>query len=209
MASEKAENNFTMKKTITILAATLLATAAFAVQVGKPAPDFTGTNLHGKPVKLSDYRGKIVVLESFNPECPFCRHQYQSGAVQELQKEFTGKGVVWLIVDSVNAKNFAHLTPEQARQEQARLKMNVTGWIDDSSGAIGQLYNIQTTPQMFVINQEGTLVYDGAMDNHARPTGDPRQAKNYVRAALNELLAGKPVTIAETKPYGCAVKYAD
>lgn len=197
-----------MKKTIAILATTLLATAAFAVQVGKPAPNFNGTDIHGKAVKLSDYKGKIVVLESFNPDCPFCQHQYRSGAVQELQKEFTNKGVVWLIVDSVNPKNPGHLTPAKAQKEWSKLHMNATDWIDDSSGIIGHLYDMQTTPHMFVINKDGTLVYDGAMDNNPRPFGDPRKARNYVRAALNDIMAGKPVAISETKPYGCGVKYA-
>jgi len=197
-----------MKKTIAILAA-VFATAALAVQVGKPAPDFTGTDIHGKTVKLSDYKGKIVVLESYNPDCPFCQHQYKSGAVQELQKELTGKGVVWLVVDSVNPKNPGHLTPEQAQEQWSKLNMNATDWIDDSGGAIGHLYDMKTTPHMFVINKEGTLVYDGAMDNNPRPFGDPRKANNYVRNAVNNLLADKPVEVTETKPYGCSVKYAD
>lgn len=198
-----------MKKTIAILAAAVFATAAFAVQIGKPAPDFTGTDIHGKTVKLSDYKGKIVVLESYNSDCPFCHNHYQTGAAQELQKEFTAKGVVWLLVNSVTPKNRSHRTPEQAQKEWANLKMEATDWIDDSSGTIGHLYDMKTTPHMFVIDKSGTLVYDGAMDNSPRPFGDPRKAKNYVRAAVDELLANKPVAISETKPYGCAVHYAN
>jgi peroxiredoxin len=198
-----------MKKTIAVLAAAVFATAAFAVEIGKPAPDFTGTDIHGKTVKLSDYKGKIVVIESYNPVCPFCHHQYATGATQALQKDLTAKGVVWLIVDSANTKNPGYRTDQQAQTEWTDLKMAATDWIDDSSGAIGHLYDMETTPHMFVIDKNGKLVYDGAMDNHPRPFGDPRKAHNYVRAAVDELLAGKPVMVSETKPYGCAVHYAD
>ncbi len=196
-----------MKKALTLFAATWLSTAAWAVEINQPAPNFTGTDIHGNTVKLSDYKGKIVVLESYNSDCPFCHNHYHSGAAQELQKEFTAKGVIWLLVDSINPRNHSHRTPEQARKEWAELKMAATDWIDDSSGVIGHLYDMKTTPHMFVIDQKGNLVYDGAIDDSPRPFGDPRKAKNYVKAAVDELLAGQPVTIAQTKPYGCAVHY--
>jgi peroxiredoxin len=198
-----------MKKTFVLLAAMTLSAAAFAVEVGQPAPDFTGTTINGKTVKLSDYKDKIVVIESDNPDCPFCHNQYETGAMQELQKDLTDKGVVWLLVNSVNPKNFSHLTPEQARKEMAAEKMHVTAWIDDSSGTIGHLYDMKTTPDMYVIDKNGTLVYAGAIDNRPQPFGDPRTAKNYVREAVNDLLAGKPVAVSQTKPYGCAVHYAN
>ena len=198
-----------MKTTLALVAALTLATAALAVEVGKPAPDFTGTDINGKTVKLSDYKGKIVVIEPYNSDCPYCMNHYKTGAMQELQKDMAAKGVVWLVVDSVNKKNFSYRTPEQARKEFVDQKITAAAWIDDNSGAIGHLYGMLTTPQMFVIAADGTLAYDGAIDNHPEPTGDPRMAKNYVRAAVAELQAGKPVTIASTKPYGCAVKYAD
>lgn len=196
-----------MKKSFILLTALTLATSLLAVEVGKPAPDFTGTDINGKTVKLSDYKGKIVVIESYNSDCPFCDNQYASGAVQDLQKELTAKGVVWLLVDSVNPHNMSHRTPEQARAEWTERKIAATAWIDDSSGAIGHLYGMKTTPHMFVINQNGTLVYDGAMDDRPEPFGDPRTAHNYVRAAVNDLIAGKPIEVSETKPYGCAVHY--
>jgi peroxiredoxin len=198
-----------MKKILTILAALTLTAAALAVEIGKPAPDFTGTDINGKTVKLSDYKGKIVVIESYNSDCPFCHNHYASGAMQELQKDLAAKGVVWLLVDSVNTKNFSYRTPEQARKESADFKIAATAWIDDHTGAIGHLYDMKTTPHTFVIAADGTLVYDGAIDNRSSPSGDPRTAKNYVRAAVDELLAGKPVSVTQTKPYGCGVHYAD
>ncbi len=198
-----------MKATFALLVALTLATAAFAVEVGKPAPDFTGTDINGKTVKLSDFKGKIVVLESYNSDCPFCENHYNTGAMQELQRDMAAKNVVWLIVDSVNKKNFSYRTPEQAGKELADRKITAMAWIDDNSGAIGHLYGMETTPQMFVIAADGTLVYDGAIDDRPQPFGDPRTANNYVRDAVDDLLAGKPVVVSETKPYGCAVHYAD
>ncbi|HUC83606.1 MAG TPA: redoxin domain-containing protein [Candidatus Acidoferrales bacterium] len=196
-----------MKKTLTIFATLAFAASAFAAQIGQPAPDFTGTDIHGKTVKLSDYKGKIVVLESYNSDCPFCHNQYKSGATQELQKQLTEKGVVWLLVNSVNPRNPSHRTTAQAQQEWSEQKIAATAWLDDSSGAIGHLYGMKTTPHVFVVDQNGTLVYDGAMDDQPDPFHDPKTARNYVREAVNDLLAGKPIEVAQTKPYGCAVHY--
>jgi peroxiredoxin len=198
-----------MKKAFVLLTALTFATALFAVETGKPAPDFTGTDITGKAVKLSDYAGKIVVIESYNSDCPFCNNQYKTGAMQALQNDLAAKGVVWLIVNSVNPKNFSHRTPEQAQKEMADKKVVATAWIDDSAGAIGHLYGMETTPHMFVIDKSGTLVYDGAIDNQPDPFHDPAKARNYVREAVDEVIAGKPVTVSQTKPYGCSVKYAD
>ena len=197
----------TMKKTFTLFAALAVATLALAADLGQPAPDFTATNINGQTVKLADYQGKIVVLESFNPDCPFDHNHYATGAAQELQKEFTGQGVIWLLVNSVSPKNSSHRTPEQARQEWKDLKLAATAWIDDSSGDLGHLYGMKTTPHVFVIGKNGALAYDGAMDDHPRPDGDPRTAKNYARRAVKNLLADQPVEISKTKPYGCAVHY--
>ena len=197
-----------MKTALTLFAAMAFAAAALAVEIGKPAPDFTGTDIYGKTVKLSDYKGKIVVIESYNSDCPFCKNHYRTGAMQELQHDLAAQNVVWLIVDSVNTKNFSYRTPEQARKELADQKITATAWIDDHAGTVGHLYDMKTTPHMFVIAPDGTLVYDGAIDNRPQPFGDPRSAKNYVRQAVAELLAGKPVEVSQTKPYGCAVHYA-
>jgi peroxiredoxin len=198
-----------MTKTLVLLATMTFATAAFAVEIGKPAPDFTGTDINGKTVKLSDYAGKIVVIESYNSDCPFCNNQYKTGAMQALQNDLAAKGVVWLIVNSVNPKNFSHRTPEQARAEMADRKIVANAWIDDSSGAIGHLYGMETTPHMFVIDKTGTLVYDGAIDDKPDPSHDPKTARNYVREAVDDLIAGKPIEVSQTKPYGCAVHYAE
>lgn len=198
-----------MKAIVTLVSTLSLACSALALEVGQPAPNFTGTDIYGKSVHLSDYRGKIVVIESYNSECPFCHNQYATGAVPDLQKELTAKGVVWLLVDSVNPKNSGFRTADQARTEYTKLKMNATDWIQDGSGDIGHLYAMKTTPDVYVIGKDGTLDYQGAMDNHPRPYGDPRTAKNYVRAAVDALLAGQPVTVPQTKPYGCGVHYAD
>ena len=197
-----------MKRIISFLSLFAFAGAAFAAaEVGQTAPDFTGTDINGKAIKLSDYKGKIVVLESYNSDCPFCANHFKTGAMQELQKEMTGKGVVWLMVNSVNPNNSSHRTAEEARSEWDREKLNATAWIDDSSGTIGHLYGMKTTPHMFVIDKDGTLVYDGAIDNRPSPSGDPRTAHNYVRAAVDELTAGQKVSVSQTKPYGCSVKY--
>jgi peroxiredoxin len=198
-----------MKKTYTLLTALLLTASAFAVEIGKPAPDFSGTDINGKTIKLSDYKGKIVVLESYNSDCPFCKNHYATGAAQALQKELAAKGVVWLMVNSLGAKNPSHLTAAAAQQEWKDLKIAATAWIDDSSGAIGHLYEMKTTPHLFVIAADGTLAYNGAIDDHPQPFGDPRTAKNYVSTAVAQLIAGKPVAVSQTKPYGCGVHYAN
>src|SRR5450755_541398 len=118
-----------MKTTLAILTALTFTASVLAVEVGKPAPDFTGTDINGKTVKLSDSKGKIVVIESYNSDCPFCHNHYASGAMQELQKDLAAKNVVWLLVDSVNTKNFSYRTPEQARKELVDQKITATAWI--------------------------------------------------------------------------------
>ena len=197
-----------MKTIFASLIALTLAASAFAVEVGKPAPDFTGTDINGKTVKLSDYKGKIVVIESYNSDCPFDLNHYQTGSMQGLQKDYAAKGVVWLLVNSVDPSNPHHRTPDAAKKEVADLKINATAWLDDSAGTIGHLYDMKNTPQMFIVNQDGKLAYNGAIDDKPDADHDPKTAKNYVRAALDEIIAGKAVTTPETKPYGCSVKYA-
>jgi peroxiredoxin len=198
-----------MKRAFVLFSTLALAASALAAEIGKPAPDFSATDINGKTVKFSDYKGKIVVLESYNSDCPFCNNQYKTGATQDLQKDLAAKGVVWLIVNSVNPNNASHRTPDQARQEIADKKIAATAWVDDSSGAVGHLYDMKTTPDMYVIDKNGVLVYQGAIDDKPDPQHDPRTAHNYVRETVNSLLAGKSVEVSQTKPYGCSVKYAD
>jgi peroxiredoxin len=198
-----------MKKLSVLLGIMGMAAGAMAVEVGQTAPNFTATDINGKAVQLSDYKGKIVVIESYNSDCPFDRNQYTTGAMQDLQKNLASKGVVWLLVNSVNPKNSSHRTDAQAKQEEASENMDVTAWIDDSSGTVGHLYGMQTTPHMFVIDKSGTLVYDGAIDNQPDPVHNPKTARNYVKEAVNDLETGKPIAVSQTKPYGCGVKYAD
>ena len=198
-----------MKKTSVFLTIMALAASAFAVEVGQPAPNFTATDINGKTVHLSDYAGKIVVIESYNSDCPFCHNQYATGAMQDLQKDLAAKGVVWLLVNSVNPKNSSYRTDAQAKQELASENMTVTAWIDDSSGAVGHQYGMLTTPHMFVVDKNGTLVYDGAIDDQPDPVHNPKTARNYVKEAVDDVEAGKPVAVSQTKPYGCSVKYAD
>src|ERR1700735_5452521 len=126
-----------MKKLFTSIAALVLAASAMAVEIGKPAPDFSGTDINGKTVKLSDYKGKIVVIESYNSDCPYCHNHYATGAMQELQRDLAAKNVTCLLVDSVNTKNFSYRTPEQARKELVEQKITATAWLDDHTGAIG------------------------------------------------------------------------
>jgi len=186
----------------------VFAAAAWgAAEVGKPAPDFTAKDIQGKTHRLSDYKGRIVVLEAYNLDCPFVKNHYKSGAMQELQAELTGKGVIWLVVNSVAAGNPSHRSPEAAQKEWAAQKIKATAWIDDSSGELGRKYGMRTTPHMFVINSDGVLAYAGAIDDRAAANGDPRTARNYVREAVEKLKAGAAVAVAETKPYGCGVKY--
>jgi len=187
----------------------MVSVASLGAQIGKPAPDFTATDINGKTHRLSDYKGKIVVLESYNYDCPFCANHYKTGAMQDLQAELTGKGVVWLLVNSVNSKHPSYRTPEQAKKEWDALKIKATAWLDDSSGHVGKLFGMKTTPHMFVVNKDGLLAYAGSIDDQPTPDHDPRKARNYVREAVNSLMNGSSVPVTQTKPYGCSVKYAD
>lgn len=197
-----------MKRTLTAI--TMLAAATMllpAAEIGKPAPDFAAKDIHGQTHKLSDYKGKVVVLEAYNLDCPFCANHFKTGAMQELQAELAEKGVVWLLVNSTDVKHPSYRTPEKARKEWAAQKIKATAWLDDSSGDIGRAYGMKTTPHMYVIAKDGTLAYQGAIDDKAAASGDPRQARNYVREAVNKLLAGEKPEVTQTKPYGCPVKY--
>jgi len=183
---------------------------AYAARVGSPAPDFSGTDTHGRTHSLADYRGKYVVLEWTNKDCPYTRAQYASGNMQALQKEWTAKGVVWLTILSSAPGHQGYMTAEQENAWIAKIHADPTAAILDPTGAIGHEYEAKTTPHMFVIDPSGRLIYDGAIDN--QPTTDPADiaaSKNYVTAALTEAMDGQPVAVAYTRPYGCSVKYAN
>jgi peroxiredoxin len=201
-------------KNVMVLAGLLLvsswAMASQGVQVGQSAPDFTGHDSVGQAHRLSDYRGKFVVLEWHNQGCPFTKKHYESGNMQRLQKEWRAKGVIWLTVISSAPGKQGFVTPAQENDYLAKMNAVPTAALLDPAGVIGQLYGAKTTPQMVVINPEGVVVYDGAIDDHSTTdAADIPASKNYVDAALKEATAGKPVSEASTRPYGCSVKYAD
>jgi len=176
--------------------------------VGTNAPDFSVTDSNGKTQSVSQYKGKYVVLEWFNPECPFVKKHYGSGNMQKLQEEFTGKDIVWLTIDSSAPGKQGHLTAEEANEKITQLKMKSTALLIDTDGKAGQTYGAKTTPHMFVINPEGKIVYQGAIDSrNSTSAADIPSSTNYARAALEESLAGKPVSTATTRSYGCSVKY--
>ncbi|PZQ48249.1 MAG: thioredoxin family protein [Micavibrio aeruginosavorus] len=182
--------------------------ASAAVAIGKPAPDFTGTDSHGKSHKLSDFKGKIVVLEWTNPGCPFVKKHYESKNMQKLQADYTAKDVVWLSINSSAEGKEGYLTATDANKNIADWESKPTAYLLDPKGEIGHLYDAKTTPHMFVIDKEGILVYEGAIDSDDSFKPEAiATAKNYASVALDSVLAGKPVETAQTKPYGCSVKY--
>jgi peroxiredoxin len=190
------------------LALVLVATA-LAVRIGSPAPGFTAVDVNSKQQKLADFKGKYVVLEWHNQSCPYTRKHYETGNMQRLQKEWTAKGVVWLTVISSAPGTQGFVTPAQEKEYLNQMNAAPMDVLLDPAGTLGRLYDVKTTPQMFVIDPGGTLIYEGAIDD--KPSSNPTDiagAKNYVSAALTEALAGKPVTEAATNPYGCSVKYA-
>src|SRR5712691_8341775 len=191
--------------------ATFIAGAMYAADVppvGTAAPDFSLTDSNGKAHSLSQYKGKYVVLEWFNPECPFVKKHYGSGNMQKLQEEYTGKGVVWLTIDSNAPGSEGNMTPEQAEKVTTTWKTHQTALLLDPKGKAGRAYGAKNTPNMVVINPEGKIVYEGAIDSKATPNpADIPNSTNYVKVALDESLEGKPVTTSTTKPYGCSVKY--
>jgi peroxiredoxin len=194
-----------------ILGAALLpAAVAQGVRVGSPAPEFTATDSNGKTETLDQYRGKYVVLEWHNQGCPFTQKHYVSGNMQALQKEWTAKGVAWFTVISSAPGQQGYVTPGQENAYVQQMHAVPTAVLMDPAGKLGHLYNAKTTPEMFVIDPQGKLIYTGAIDD--KPTPDPddiRGANNYVSDALTEAMAGKPVATPYTRSYGCSVKYPD
>jgi peroxiredoxin len=199
-------------KTKTLLTSIALIFAAgiawAAVDIGAKAPDFSLSNTQGKTVTLSQFKGKYVVLEWTQPDCPIVHKHYDSGNMQKLQKEFTAKGVIWLSIDSSAPGNQGNYPPAQLEQIMKERNAAPTDILLDPSGSVGRAYGAKTTPDMFIINPAGNLIYSGAIDSiPSADQADIANATNYVQAALDESMAGKPVTTATSRPYGCAVKY--
>src|ERR1700733_2423640 len=187
----------------------IFATSARSAQIGSPAPDFHGTDSNGKTQSLDQYHGKFVVLEWHNHDCPYTVKHYESGNMQSLQKQWTAKGVVWFTIISSAPGTQGYVDAAAENAYMAKMGAKPTAAILDPSGAIGKLYGAKTTPNMFIIDPNGKLIYAGAIDDHATTeVSDIASSKNYVSAALTEAMAGQPVQTAYTRPYGCSVKYA-
>ncbi|MCR5876209.1 redoxin domain-containing protein [Phenylobacterium sp. J426] len=193
-----------------LMAAAIVTPAAAAPAVGQPAPDFRLTDAAGKAVSLSDFRGRTVVLEWHNPGCPYVKKHYDSGNMQKTQATVARDGVAWLTINSGAPGKQGHMSGAEARAQVAQSGAQPAAYLLDPRGEAGRRYGAKTTPHMYVINKAGVLVYAGGIDD--KPTANPADlvgARNHVLAALTELKAGKPVSVPTSRPYGCAVKYAD
>lgn len=190
-----------------VLAVTFVGASA-QVETGKPAPDFTLPGADGQNHALAAYKGKYVVLEWTNHDCPFVKKHYSGGAMQATQKKYTGKGVVWLQIISSAPGKQGYLSAAQANEVNKAQGTAATATLLDPDGKVGKLYGAQTTPHMYVIAPDGKLIYQGAIDDkQSTNPADIATSKNYVAAALDEAMAGKAVSQPVTKSYGCSVKY--
>jgi peroxiredoxin len=201
-----------LKAGLTVLVAAVLplCVQTQTPRVGGAAPVFTATDSQGKTDALDQFRGKYVVLEWHNQGCPYTRKHYDSGNMQALQKQWTAKGVAWFTVISSAPGEQGYVTASEENAYVAKMHAAPTAVLLDPQGKLGRLYNAKTTPEMFVIDPAGKLIYAGAIDD--RPTPDPddvKGANNYVSDALTEAMAGKPVATPYTRSYGCSVKYSD
>ncbi len=179
-----------------------------APQIGQPAPDFTAKNTNGETITLSDLAGQKVILEWTNHQCPFVGKHYSSGNMQSLQKDTTAEGVVWLSIISSAPGEQGYVTAAEANELTKSRDAAPTAVILDPEGEIGRLYAARTTPHLYIIDEEGTLQYMGAIDSiPSAQISDLETAENYVRTALQELEAGEAVSNPATQPYGCTVKY--
>ncbi len=185
----------------------LLATAT-AATVGEPAPQFSLVDTDGQTRELSEFKGKIVVLEWTNYGCPYVRRHYSSGNMQAVQQVNTDKEVVWLSICSSAPGTQGHMSVPEWKAAIESKGVNASAVLIDESSKVARLYGAIVTPHMFVIDEAGTLVYDGAIDNNASVRGDIAGAENYVTAAVDALLAGEPIAKSKVKPYGCGIKYA-
>jgi peroxiredoxin len=196
-----------MRIAIAVAAATFSTFAGASAPPGKPAPAFTLTDLSGKPVNLADYKGRTVVLEWHNFACPFVQKHYKSGNMQALQKKY-GNDVVWLAVNSTARTASDYMEPVVVARQLTEFKAQPARYLMDAEGTVGNAYGAKTTPHMYIIDGTGKVVYNGAIDDRkSTDVADVKGAKNYVAAALDEMKAGKPVSVASTTPYGCSVHY--
>ncbi len=183
-------------------------TAHAALAVGQSAPDFTLTDTTGKTVRLSDFKGKHVVLEWTNPGCPFVRKHYDSANMQTLQRETTAKGVIWLAVNSTETGSGDYLAPQQLARWMVGQKAMPSATLMDEDGKVGKAYGARTTPHMYIVNPQGTLVYAGGIDSIPSARADDiKTATNFVRQGVTEALAGKAISTPASRPYGCSIKY--
>ena len=198
-----------LRRTCLALAALVVTAAAHAVPaVGQSAPDFVLQDANGKTVKLSDYRGKHVVLEWTNPGCPYVRKHYNSGNMPATQNEAVAKGVVWLTINSTEKASGDYLEPARLVAWNNQRKAQPTAVLMDEEGTAGRAYGARTTPHMYIVDPQGRLIYAGGIDSI--PSSDPadiQKAVNYVRQGLNEALAGKPISAPTSRAYGCSIKY--
>lgn len=187
----------------------LAGTACAAATVGQPAPAFTVQDTAGKTVSLADFKGRTVVLEWVNPGCPYVQKHYNSANMQGTQKDATAKGVVWLSVNSTTPEHGDYQPPAAMAQWMQQHKAAASATLMDGDGKLGRAYGARTTPHLYIVDGSGTLVYAGGIDN--KPSANPADvatATNHVKVALAEMQAGKPVSQATTRPYGCSVKYS-
>ena len=201
-----------MIKTLFITCGVIAMTAGLGfaeTEVGKAAPNFSLPDTNGKTHTLADLKGKYVVLEWYQPDCPFVRKHYRSGNMQALQKEYTAKGVTWLSIDSSAPGEQGNYPAEKLNEISAQNGSARTALLLDPAGTVGRLYGAKTTPDMYIITPDGILVYKGAIDNkRSTDLADVKSATNYVKVALDAVMAGKTVPTTATQPYGCSVKYA-
>ena len=179
-----------------------------APAIGKPAPEFKAVDTYGKEHSVSQYRGKWVVLEWLNHGCPYVRKHYDNKVMQALQKKYTDKGVVWLSVVSSKPGKQGHYSNDKANALTKENGAAPNSVLVDAAGTVGRMYDARTTPHMFVINPEGTLLYMGGIDDKPNTrASDFKDARPHVDIALQEAMAGKPVSVTTSQPYGCNVKY--
>lgn len=200
-----------LKSFLSLLCLLTVAVPAFAQATpGEPAPHFSAKDISGKAQSIEQYKGKIIVVEWSNPDCPFVHKHYDTGNMQKLQAYAVDKGVVWLTINSSAPEKQGNMTTEEAQRWVRENKSSASAYILDPKGTIGKLYGASTTPHMFVIDKTGKIAYAGAIDDQPSPATDKiNEARNYVHEAIDALLTGKNPELSAVKAYGCSIKYGD